>query len=626
MVGTLSVVTLLLLAMASQSSTLKDCSGGCTVDDDDASALLQARASLEVQDTLEIEDALKPAARNKMLLQDDRQHKLAATQKMEQAMQSEVEKMVNKQGGSRIPTTVLDSMVAEMEAMRTNLVGEHKNFQQQIYDAIAAVETCNTDKDDTEGDTVAEAKGIMEQRNASHDTCRKAEVSAYNNKNISCELLATKSDKTCKAAPTCNCGSERQCDADSVLACQEMHRQWLASSNAALKAQKADCDTKTMTWSSKACECDTHQSNYELAFCSYAQHVDTMCSTLATCHTRAVAAYDSKVKLVGVEEKEIQALMASAKKIVCFLSVIRNSFADNITMKDYNVCKNLNVRTDTTYLNSTVEDMAIDTGVVAPQVPCQNVISWPGDGQWANNEYSQYNQDWLRETAVCGHKTTTTTTADPTQLTSTTIHSIPISYVMSTCDNKGGKWILFGDIDSTSSNFVGSDFTASATTSGLRKGDSVQVGTFNKGTAGSTSFSFDLGQLASSVDGSTFDLMIQYGNHDVYETCISGFSMTNGQFINNGRTAAGVTIGEHGMWGSTADKIDGYYATFCSYNGGCGSTGMDFWAFSSHGVYPNAAGSVPCGFYYRSEWKNCPSGDNGKRMRYYVRYSAKAEQ
>jgi len=415
MVGTLSVVTLLLLAMASQSSTLKDCSGGCTVDDDDASALLQARASLEVQDTLEIEDALKPAARNKMLLQDDRQHKLAATQKMEQAMQSEVEKMVNKQGGSRIPTTVLDSMVAEMEAMRTNLVGEHKNFQQQIYDAIAAVETCNTDKDDTEGDTVAEAKGIMEQRNASHDTCRKAEVSAYNNKNISCELLATKSDKTCKAAPTCNCGSERQCDADSVLACQEMHRQWLASSNAALKAQKADCDTKTMTWSSKACECDTHQSNYELAFCSYAQHVDTMCSTLATCHTRAVAAYDSKVKLVGVEEKEIQALMASAKKIVCFLSVIRNSFADNITMKDYNVCKNLNVRTDTTYLNSTVEDMAIDTGVVAPQVPCQNVISWPGDGQWANNEYSQYNQDWLRETAVCGHKTTTTTTTTTTR-------------------------------------------------------------------------------------------------------------------------------------------------------------------------------------------------------------------
>jgi len=415
MVGTLSVVTLLLLAMASQSSTLKDCSGGCTVDDDDASALLQARASVEIQDTLEIKDALKPEARNKMLLQDDRQHKLAATQKMEQAMQSEVEKMVNKGRGSRIPTTVLDSMVAEMEAMRTNLVGEHKNFQQQIYDASAAVETCNTDKDDTEGDSVAEAKGIMEKRNASHDTCRKAEVSAYNNKNISCELLATKSDETCKAAPTCNCGSERQCDADSVLACQEKHRQWLASSNDALKAQKADCDTKTTTWSSKADACDTHQSNYELAFCSYAQHVDTMCSTLATCHTRAVAAYESIVKLVRVEGEEIKALMASAKKIVCFLSVIRNSSSDNITMKDYNVCKNLNVHSDTTYLNSTVEDMTITYVAAADQVPCQNVISWPGDGQWADNAYAQYNQDWLRETAVCGHKTTTTTTTTTTR-------------------------------------------------------------------------------------------------------------------------------------------------------------------------------------------------------------------
>merc|ERR1740122_25287 len=90
------------------------------------------------------------------------------------------------------------------------------------------------------------------------------------------------------------------------------------------------------------------------------------------------------------------------------------------------------------------------------------------------------------------------------------------------------------------------------------------------------------------------------------------------QFINNKHINDGVIVGENGMWGTAA--VDGYYATFCAYAGGCGGSGRDFWGFSSHGVYPNAAASVPCGFYYPSSWDNCPSGDNVKRMRYYVRF------
>jgi hypothetical protein len=99
-----------------------------------------------------------------------------------------------------------------------------------------------------------------------------------------------------------------------------------------------------------------------------------------------------------------------------------------------------------------------------------------------------------------------------------------------------------------------------------------------------------------------------------------GYGLTNGGFINNGRTAHGVVIGEHGMWGSTSDHPNGYYAAFCAYNGGCGGSGNDFWQFSTHGVYPNAASNVPCGFYYGG-WKNCPTGDNVQQMRYYVRSS-----
>lgn len=144
----------------------------------------------------------------------------------------------------------------------------------------------------------------------------------------------------------------------------------------------------------------------------------------------------------------------------------------------------------------------------------------------------------------------------------------------------------------------------------------MQVGTFTAGTPTSERYSLDVQQLP--IVGATFDLMIEYGEADVYSFCRSGFSLSsNGQkYINNERAAAGAS---HGMWGDEAEPIGGYYATFCAYNGGCGSSGRDFWAFSTSGVYPAGASKVPCGFYYSNSWKDCPSGDNAHRMRYYIR-------
>jgi hypothetical protein len=122
--------------------------------------------------------------------------------------------------------------------------------------------------------------------------------------------------------------------------------------------------------------------------------------------------------------------------------------------------------------------------------------------------------------------------------------------------------------------------------------------------------------------------MIEYGDSSVASHSENGYSATDGGFINNAHTLQGVVIGEHGMWGSNTDKPDGYYATFCAYNGGCQGEGNDFWQFSRNGVYPSAAGKVPCGFYFEAKngvwsklWKSCPVGDNTPRMRYYVRSS-----
>jgi hypothetical protein len=203
-----------------------------------------------------------------------------------------------------------------------------------------------------------------------------------------------------------------------------------------------------------------------------------------------------------------------------------------------------------------------------------------------------------------------------------TIDGVPVCTVASD-DGNANPWVLFGDISHQISNFVASQVTSSPSSSGLHNGDSVQVGTFSTGDIGSSGYSLDIGQFCTGGScNANFDLMIQYGDSDVFSHSENGYSATGGGFINNGHTAQGVVIGEHGMWGSNTDRPNGYYATFCAYNGGCRGNGNDFWAFSTHGVYPNAANSVVCGMYYGGSgtpWKDCASGDNGHRMRYYIR-------
>jgi len=205
-----------------------------------------------------------------------------------------------------------------------------------------------------------------------------------------------------------------------------------------------------------------------------------------------------------------------------------------------------------------------------------------------------------------------------------TINGIPVCTVASD-DGNASPWVMFGDISHQVTDFVASQVTSSATSSGLHNGNSVQVGTFSTGSIGSSGYSLDIGQFCTGgTCNSNFDLMIQYGDSDVFSHSETGYGTTDGGFINNGHTAQGVVVGEHGMWGSNTDSPNGYYATFCAYNGGCRGNGNDFWTFSTHGVYPNAANSVVCGMYYGGSggpWKECQSGDNGHRMRYYIRSS-----
>jgi len=166
------------------------------------------------------------------------------------------------------------------------------------------------------------------------------------------------------------------------------------------------------------------------------------------------------------------------------------------------------------------------------------------------------------------------------------------------CDmsTKGGGWTLFGVITGGSGNFNGSQ----------------RVGDFDSGSIQEPGYSLKLSKLKVAAQDNQFDLMIQYGDEDVFTKSLNGFERGgDGEFLYN----AG---GENGTLGTQG--VGGWYATYCALNWNCGAYGSDYWNFSTYQAYPQSTAYVECGFYgYYNGWENCPSGDNVQKMRYFIR-------
>jgi len=324
------------------------------------------------------------------------------------------------------------------------------------------------------------------------------------------------------------------------------------------------------------------------------------CNEFANCHAAADSAFALAKQMVELKVNDLKETFVLHRRVECRIANWP------LTTSSKNSCDGLTV--DASHLEVTFP--------AKPEpVACTNSVSpMPGETQWKAVEYDS--KSWKALVKPMQPCTTTTTTLGVGDIK---IGDVPALAKKSTCDSNGGRWILFGSMTSTGENFKAQDRTNSPTNSGISKGDSVQIGTFTKGAPTDDVYSLDVQQLAASNTGSTFDLMIEYGNDDVYSRCISGFAMTGNKFLNNDRTEVGIVVGEHGLWGSENGPVDGYYATFCAYRGSCGGQGKDFWAFSTNGVYPSGASRVPCGFHFGG-WKQCPAGDNVHRMRYYIRF------
>jgi hypothetical protein len=379
------------------------CFRGCATQIDDATVMIQSSAKKENAMLLTKFAGLGD------LLQVGGSERLAAAQKMESSMELAVKKMINGTGIA-LPTEIFESLKSSVEQMAEEIFGEKDSFQTQITNANGDVALCNTHMKTTENSTVAAAKATADADRITHRTCREAESTAYDEKTLSCNANTDLTLVVANAAPDCNCALGPQGTPD-VLTCLAANRVWVESNEVNLQAHLSDCNTKTDTWNNKANECDTDQSQFEGSVCSYDLKLENMCSALDTCYNDAFASRTGAEDMVRVEEKHLKAIFASAKKIVCFLSVLKKADTEKITMTDFDNCKNMDVLTDSVYLNNSVPDLTITYPAADSKESCQTLTSTPGEAPWEAAEYADFTKAWLRAIPVCPHKITPTTTA-----------------------------------------------------------------------------------------------------------------------------------------------------------------------------------------------------------------------
>ena len=174
-------------------------------------------------------------------------------------------------------------------------------------------------------------------------------------------------------------------------------------------------------------------------------------------------------------------------------------------------------------------------------------------------------------------------------------------------DIDSGGWTEFGLLTDAKDNFEGS----------------FGVGSFRDVTCDNQEpCSVNVNDLYRSEDNK-FDLMIQYGEEQRHTKILRNFEILNGVYFTPSHGRSGV-FGQHGALGIT--EVDGYYATYCAYYGGCKSNGLDYMNFSENAAYPNHLSNVPCGYSYTNKWKNCSDSDNVKTMRYFIRESRNDRQ
>lgn len=273
------------------------------------------------------------------------------------------------------PVGMIDAVEAVFDTIEGQLSSEKDTLQKDIDDANALIKQCNDDKDDayTRGGGINDRKSASDSKRTQHHTCRTDENRLICSSKVACDAFNTKQAQSC---------SHEQNWYVKFTSPEVVDHATVSLMN--LVNQAGSCRGNLTAEHTKASECDGVQSQFEIAFCQYADRLQKVSDAYDGCYADQTLFRKNIVDAGKILERDNKLIWKMSKKVRCYMDAIKNVEYTNTPplQKDIDDCVALDPDTSPLDIAYTEPE---------PKEPCDlsTIEHWPGQpgGQWYNDEY-----------------------------------------------------------------------------------------------------------------------------------------------------------------------------------------------------------------------------------------------
>merc|ERR1719336_3218335 len=277
--------------------------------------------------------------------------------------------------------SIIQKIIQQMEEkVITAADTQHKQDQGEVNRMLEDTKKCREtmeDKFNAPSNGVNALKQNTDTAKSALTTCKTDLVGKIRTKGTECMALTSFVKGLSNSKPKCVCTLAKT-PSQEVLECIQEAKSWGTSSETSYIDLKGKCDTATSAVATKEEACNTDQRTFESAFCSYGEKLTDTCQDFEKCHSDKSAEYSDSNKEIKVAETSRKQEFVAAKKVICFVGVLKAKAAEK--------SKNLKACIDKTYDTSHL-DMSYPVSPIAATCDISPVANKPCDRAFISAHY-----------------------------------------------------------------------------------------------------------------------------------------------------------------------------------------------------------------------------------------------
>merc|ERR1719336_2658950 len=277
--------------------------------------------------------------------------------------------------------SIIQKIIQQMEEkVITAADTQHKQDQGEVNRMLEDTKKCREtmeDKFNAPSNGVNALKQNTDTAKSALTTCKTDLVGKIRTKETECMAFTSFVKGLSNSKPKCVCTLAKT-PSQEVLECIQEAKSWGTSSETSYIDLKGKCDTATSAVATKEEACNTDQRTFESSFCSYGEKLTDTCQDYEKCHSDKSTEYSDSNKEIKVAETSRKQEFVAAKKVICFVGVLKAKAADK--------SKELKACIDKTYSTSHL-DMSYPASPTAAVCDISPVANKPCDEAFISAHY-----------------------------------------------------------------------------------------------------------------------------------------------------------------------------------------------------------------------------------------------